>query len=39
MALPMVQKKLNRQKQLNEKDQYPAIYKLRSTTFGGFDYD
>jgi len=39
MALLMVQKKLNHQKQLNKKDQYPAIYKLCSTTFDGFDYD
>lgn len=39
MALPMVQKKLDRQKQLEMKDQYSDIYKTRPTTFGGFDYD
>lgn len=39
LALPMVQQKLDRQKQLDEKDQYAAIYKLRPTTFAGFHYD
>jgi hypothetical protein len=39
MALPMVQIKLDRQKQLDEEDQRREIYKLRSTTFGGFNYD
>lgn len=39
MALPMVQKKLDRQAQLAMKDRYPEIYKMRPTTFGGFDYD
>ncbi len=39
LALPMVQQKLDRQTQLDMKSEYPAIYKMRPNTFGGFNYD
>lgn len=39
LALPMQQKPLTREEQMDRKAQYPEIYKNRMTTFAGFQYD